>query len=343
MFEKAIRKEMKLSIITINYNNASGLRRTLDSVVAQRLDGAEQAEATLEVEHIIVDGNSTDESVAIIRDYEQHILSLQCGQLGVPSISLTWVSEPDKGIYNAMNKGIEVALGLRQVDAQHRSLYSELEGEYKGTRRFLKENKDEGHYIQILNSGDRLYSASVISEMMKALIENRYPGIMYGNMIRDYGDNVRNKRRNVRDQCLGAQHEWTMYDFIRGTINHDPTWINRTEYEKYGLYDPNLKICSDWKWFVTAVVFGGERPMYVPVDVTLFDVTGISETQLVFREKEREAELRKMLPEAVLKDYWNFHFPINQIQRLKRHHLWPFVYLMERVLFKLEKWGILKG
>ena len=46
---KAIRKEMKLSIITINYNNAAGLRRTLDSVAAQRLDGAEQAGATLEV------------------------------------------------------------------------------------------------------------------------------------------------------------------------------------------------------------------------------------------------------------------------------------------------------
>ena len=96
--QKTIHKEMKLSIITINYNNAAGLRRTLDSVAAQRLDGVEQAGATLEVEHIIIDGNSTDESVAIIRDYEQHVLSMKCGQLGVPSISLTWVSEPDKGI-----------------------------------------------------------------------------------------------------------------------------------------------------------------------------------------------------------------------------------------------------
>ena len=59
MFEKAIRKEMKLSIITINYNNASGLRRTLDSVAAQRLDGVEKTGATLEVEHIIIDGNVT--------------------------------------------------------------------------------------------------------------------------------------------------------------------------------------------------------------------------------------------------------------------------------------------
>ena len=99
---KAIRKEMKLSIITINYNNAAGLRRTLDSVAAQRLDGAEQAEATLEVEHVIIDGASTDGSVEVIRDYAtvHHTL-----------YTIRWVSEKDTGIYNAMNKGVRAAKG----------------------------------------------------------------------------------------------------------------------------------------------------------------------------------------------------------------------------------------
>ena len=76
-------------------------------------------------------------------------------------------------------------------------------------------------------------------------------------------------------------------------------------------------------------------------DSVFGSLTDASETQLEKREAEREAELRKMLPEAALKDYWTYHFPIDQIQRLKRHHLWPIVYFMERVLFKLEKWGIL--
>ena len=106
---------MKLSIITINYNNAAGLRRTLDSVAAQRLDGAEQAEATLEVEHIIIDGNSADGSVNVIRDYDALNSSSE------NPLAVSWSSEPDNGIYNAMNKGIRMATG---------------------------------DYVQILNSGD---------------------------------------------------------------------------------------------------------------------------------------------------------------------------------------------
>ena len=85
-----------------------------------------------------------------------------------------------------------------------------------------------------------------------------------------------------------------------------------------------------------------EKVYYIPMDVTIFDMTGISETNLAAREVERRNELEKMFPMAVLKDYDAYHFPISQIQRLKRHHMWPLVYFVERVLFKLEKWGILK-
>jgi hypothetical protein len=180
------------------------------------------------------------------------------------------------------------------------------------------------------------------------LQQSDLPSILYGNMIKEYPDGKR-----VEDRCFGdrgvrklsdqiRKTEWTMYDFIKGTINHDPTYIRRDFYEKYGLYDDNLKIVSDWKWFVQAVVFGAEEVYYIPMDVTIFDMTGISETNLAAREKERRIELEKMFPMAVLKDYDAYHFPISQIQRLKCHHLWPLVYFVERVLFKLEKWRILK-
>lgn len=79
----------KISIITINYNNAEGLRKTAESIVTQtRFD---------EVEWIIVDGGSTDGSVDVIHDYVNQID--------------WWVSEKDSGIYNAMNKGIRQAHG----------------------------------------------------------------------------------------------------------------------------------------------------------------------------------------------------------------------------------------
>lgn len=337
MFEKAIRKEMKLSIITINYNNAAGLRRTLDSVAAQRLDGVEQAEATLEVEHIIIDGNSTDESVAIIRDYEQHILSLKCGQLGVPSISLTWVSEPDKGIYNAMNKGIEVALGLRQVDAQHHSYCVEDNVASIGVQK-----RDEyHHYIQILNSGDLLAADKVITRMYNALRREDsepYPEILYGNMLKAMSNG-----KLVRDNCGGAGVGDSFLYFYRGTLNHDCAWIHSELYRRFGFYDEEMKICSDWKWYVDAIALGGVKTVYVNIDVTIFDMNGISESggkNEAIIQTERREYLKKILPASVLSDYNEFWFPIEQYRRLKHYHLWGVVYFIERILYKLEKWKI---
>ena len=296
---------MKLSIVTINYNNSDGLRKTIESVLSQTYR---------DIEYIIIDGGSSDDSVDVIR----------ASALQAEGLDLKWVSEPDKGIYNAMNKGIR---------------------------------KATGDYIQILNSGDILASDDVTERMVSALAQVKSEelrdkseeiGILYGNMIRDYGNGKLSKdvclgdRVKSRESRRAQEVEWTMDDFIKGTVNHDPTYIHRSLYEKYGLYDENLKICSDWKWFVNAVVFGGEKLYYVPIDVTIFDTTGISETNLEFREKERHTELEKMLPAAILKDYDRYHFPIEQYKRLKKYHLWSIVYFMERVLFKLNKWGVLR-
>ena len=77
-----------ISVITINYNNHAGLLKTIDSVVNQTYNN---------FEYIIIDGGSTDGSVDVIYKYADRIDY--------------WVSEPDKGIYNAMNKGIDVAKG----------------------------------------------------------------------------------------------------------------------------------------------------------------------------------------------------------------------------------------
>ncbi len=77
-----------VSIITINYNNCDGLKKTIESVINQ---------ICKDFEYIVIDGGSTDGSVDVIKEYADKITY--------------WVSEPDKGIYNAMNKGIDVATG----------------------------------------------------------------------------------------------------------------------------------------------------------------------------------------------------------------------------------------
>lgn len=79
---------MKYSIITVNFNNKEGLKKTIESVMCQSFR---------DFEHIIIDGGSTDGSVDILREYDEHITY--------------WVSEKDNGIYNAMNKGITKSTG----------------------------------------------------------------------------------------------------------------------------------------------------------------------------------------------------------------------------------------
>ena len=359
---------MKLSIITINYNNAEGLRKTLASVASQTYAN---------IEHIIVDGGSTDGSVEIIREYadkqakgerlkvkgmdECKVDSVKCNEMEnssadpnastsytlhpTPTESSTlytlhltpsahivrWISEPDNGIYNAMNKGIRMATG---------------------------------EYIQILNSGDILAADDVTERMMAALaaqcaeikgdslkikgeetsetvtsasslspfasrLEN-CPAIFYGNMT----------KVNAASQVVGKSGytEYSLRQFYSSTLNHDCAYIRKDLFEEYGLYDENLKIVSDWKWYLQAIGLGRVKPEYVDIDVTIFDDGGISETNLALRNAERRKVLEEVLPPAVLWDYDTHAFEMEQMKRLRRWKLYGLVYFMERVLFKLEKW-----
>ncbi len=359
---------MKLSIITINYNNAEGLRRTLASVASQTYR---------DIEHIIIDGGSTDGSVDVIREYENTIKQQRCVTIDQSTIQVKWLSEPDNGIYNAMNKGIEIALGRRIVNSLNRSEL--VEDKNKGIEIALGkrvvdtfnrsersedkygkadrpkqsgvENKELSDYIQILNSGDLLAAPDVTERMMAALdslnakrstLNGDAVSILYGNMLKSYdGKTIIN-----RDTCGGDMYtpESFLY-FYKGTLNHDCAYIRRDLFEKYGPYNEQMKICSDWEWYVRAIVLGGEKPVYTNIDVTIFDMNGVSESygknaELI--KRERREYLESILPQAVLHDYDAFSFPTLQYQRLKKYHLWGLVYFMERVLFKLEKWRILK-
>lgn len=287
---------MKLSIITINRNNAAGLQKTIDSVWNQiGLDG-------LEVEHIIIDGASSDGSVDVIKEYQSCIVHCQL------PISLKWLSEPDNGIYNAMNKGIKIA---------------------------LNRSESSPHYLQFLNSGDMLADNHVIMHMFTALETNKFPDILYGNMRKVMPDGTK-----LKDTC-GATNNVTLNMFYRGCLNHSPAYIRRGLFEEYGYYDETLQICSDWKFYMQSIVLGHANVKYTNQLVTIFDMGGISETRKDILNDERNRLLQEMIPQGILKDYDRYHFPMSQYDRLKRYHLWGIVYFVERVLFKLEKWHIL--
>ena len=271
---------MKLSIITINRNNAAGLEKTLQSVTDQTFK---------EFEYIVVDGASTDGSVEVIKKYESKFAHLK------------WISEPDKGIYNAMNKGIRMA---------------------------------SGDYIQILNSADCLAAPEVTERMLAELERQGNPAILYGNMVKCFPDG-----RRMVDKCFAGQ-EITMLGMFTGTLNHDPAYIRRDLFEKYGYYDESLKIVSDWKWYLQAIILGGENPQYVDMDVTLFDMTGISENAESKEKikKERQTVLHELIPKAYLNDYEKYSSDIYMMRRIHRYP-WAYklVWFVERCLFKWEK------
>jgi glycosyltransferase involved in cell wall biosynthesis len=269
-----------LSIITINYNNFEGLKKTINSVLSQ---------TSSNFEYIIIDGGSIDQSKTLIEQSAKQDKRITY-----------WVSEPDMGIYHAMNKGIIHA---------------------------------KGAYIQILNSGDYLAKEVVTEHMLKQTFDLKSSvSILYGNMLKQMPDGLK------RDRCFAGK-PISFLGMYTGTLNHSPAYIKRELFEKYGLYDENLKIVSDWKWYLKSIIIGGEYVAYADIDVTVFDMNGISNVNIELNKKERQQVLATLFPPLILQDYEQWAFPINQIKTLQRYH-WPYqlMWFVERCLFKYEQW-----
>ena len=266
---------MKLSIITINWNNVQGLEKTIQSVVSQTSD---------DFEYVIIDGNSTDGSVDVIKRYAE-------------ARPINWLSEPDKGIYNAMNKGIA---------------------------------KASGEYLHFLNSGDILFDNNVVAEMVGEIEKNNHPDILIGRMFKQMPDGTMFKNP-INDN-------YSFLRFYTSSINHPATYIKKVLFDKYGLYDESLKIVSDWKWFMQVVALNGVKPINVGVNVSIFDMTGISETNGKLRAHERKSVLSGTIPQCFLADYDKYNKDIRMMSRIRRHP-WAFkiTHLIERTLFRIER------
>jgi len=130
----------KISIVTVNYNDRAGLEKTINSVITQTYS---------QIEFIVIDGNSTDGSKDVINKFSNFFTYS--------------ISEPDNGIYNAMNKGIKVATG---------------------------------DYLLFLNSGDSLHSDTAIESVVKEMIDTL--DIYYGDII--YDEIHQQNRRNFPDR-----------------------------------------------------------------------------------------------------------------------------------------------
>lgn len=228
----------KVSIITIAFNNEKGLLRTIESVINQSYK---------DYEFIVIDGGSSDNSKEIINSYNDKITY--------------WVSEPDNGVYNAMNKGIQQA---------------------------------KGEYLHFLNAGDVYASDDVLTKTFS--IKQTIP-LLRGSQICDYGDKT--------DRWLNlGNRDITLYDLYTNTLLHQATFIRRNLFAKYGLYDEQLKIVSDWKFFLEAIL-GGEKTLYLDFDIVIFEMYGISTNveHGYVHLSERKQVLKELIPSYISTDY----------------------------------------
>lgn len=175
------------SIITVTYNAASTLPPTIASVMEQTCDLYEM---------IVVDGASTDGTLDLLRECTH--------------ANLRWISEPDKGIYDAMNKGIAMA---------------------------------EGEYVIFLNAGDRFASAETLQLLADAAMDDDFPGIIYGQT-----DIVDSDGRVLGPRHLRAPEVLTLDSFKDGmTVCHQAFVTLR---KITGFYNLDYRFSADYDWCI---------------------------------------------------------------------------------------------
>ena len=240
---------MKLSIITINRNNAAGLRKTIESVVSQTYT---------DFEYIIIDGASTDGSVAVIKEYADKITH--------------WISEPDKGIYNAMNKGIL---------------------------------KAQGEYLLFLNSGDWLVDEDVVKDVNKIDLSD---DIISGNLIL-WDNGNQELREAIKTEELGFEH------LYNNRIPHPSTFIRKSLFDKYGFYNEDFKIVSDWGFFMKCLIVNNCSYSNIERTISCYDLNGISSNPEFahLQENEKKATFSKYVP-RIYKSFQKNEFELEELR-----------------------------
>ena len=180
---------MKVSVITVCYNANDCIENAIKSVLSQTYKN---------IEYIIVDGKSTDGTLNIIDNYRDRISKV--------------ISEKDKGIYDAMNKGIQIAIG---------------------------------DVIYFLNSDDRLYDKDVIFDVVNEFNNNPHVGLIYGKVrpvdvpqeLAPYVKEYKIIEKNVR--------------FLKEGLCHQSIFTKKWVFDKAGYFDIRYKVYADFDWLLS--------------------------------------------------------------------------------------------
>ena len=288
---------MKISLITACYNSAGTLRTAIESVLSQK---------GVDIEYMVVDGGSTDGTVDIIKEFEVRSLEWRSGGVG-NTFEFKWLSEKDRGMYDAINKGIKMATG-------------DVAG--------------------ILNADDVLASDDTLAHIASAFAPSKQtphnsstppphhsptPPLTHSSTIdcvyadirfvKD-GDSVEELRsaKTVR-YCSAARFRPWMFRFAV-MVPHPSFYVRRECFDRLGDYSLDYRICADFELVLRFLGIAKLRSAYLPECVVLMRMGGASTAG------------------------WRSNVEINRedLRALRSHGIWsclPLIYL--KYLFKI--WG----
>ena len=192
---------IRFTIATVTYNAAATIERTLHSVASQTYEA---------VEHLIIDGCSTDDTMVHIHHYVEHNTDMRHPH------TICLIREPDSGLYDAMNKAIQQA---------------------------------KGDYILFLNAGDKFHTDTALEEAAKQLEERynptRRPAVIYGetDLVDDNGHFLRHRR-------LKAPERLTVQSFLAGMLVCHQSFYVRTDIARLDPYDLHYRFSADFDWCI---------------------------------------------------------------------------------------------
>ncbi|ADV44134.1 glycosyltransferase family 2 protein [Bacteroides helcogenes] len=208
---------MNISIITITFNSAITLHDTIQSVLSQSYPN---------IEYIIIDGDSKDDTVSIIKEYESKFNG-----------RLHWISELDKGLYDAMNKGIRMATG---------------------------------DIVGIINSDDFYHRTDVINKVAEAFQEDGIEAV-YGDVRFVNPDNLDKTVRYYSSKNFSPKL------FRYGFMPAHPTFFTyRRYFEEFGYYKTDYKIAADYELLIRFLYTYKLKSKYLPLDFMKMRTGGAS-------------------------------------------------------------------
>lgn len=200
--------KLKISVITVAYNSESTIQDTISSVLSQTYP---------DIEYIVVDGNSSDKTMQIVQSFASSF-----------GTRMKWISEKDKGLYDAMNKGIQMATG---------------------------------DVIGIINSDDFYHRNDIIEKVADAFQQNRETEAVFGDVVFVHPDKLDKTVRYYSASVFRPK----MFRF--GFMPPHPSFFTyKRNFEQFGYYQTDYKIAADYELLIRFLYTKRLKYKYLPVD-----------------------------------------------------------------------------